>query len=251
MFQKHYRRVLGSCIIFNTPALFPVCGRNRGFFVCALTLMSDRDPCRRPFVLHSPLLVPPRVRTRVCVSACVQMLWKTVEPLLARFHKDRVVWLKGEGDQGSLSQLGTLLGHGTLASVLDQYPDYHLMAGSVTSPLSSAGAASGSSSTLKSPSFDKLLQQASPLGPSNPGFDPTPDPVIKSLVFADASAASSGAGAGASSPAATAAVPAVTAASAPAAPPASDAAPAPADDAATSSGDVTAVSTQLSDVTLS
>ena len=24
MFQKHYRRVLGSCIIFNTPTLFPV-----------------------------------------------------------------------------------------------------------------------------------------------------------------------------------------------------------------------------------
>jgi hypothetical protein len=41
-----------------------------------------------------------------------------VEPLLARFHSDRVVWLKGEADQTSLNRLGALLGRATLTNVL-------------------------------------------------------------------------------------------------------------------------------------
>jgi hypothetical protein len=53
-----------------------------------------------------------------------QALWKTVEPLLARFHSDRVVWLKGEADQNSLNQLGTLLGRATLTNVLGAVPSF-------------------------------------------------------------------------------------------------------------------------------
>jgi hypothetical protein len=84
----------------------------------------------------------------VCIT---QLLWKTVEPLLARFHRDRVLWLKGESDEKTLGQLRSLLGHATLTSVLDPFPDDRLMRREFVSP-------------AKSPTFQSLLRVASPLG---------------------------------------------------------------------------------------
>jgi hypothetical protein len=246
VFQKHYKRVLGSCIIFNTPVLFPVCKRGVGAGAWGRRRARYRSGSRGRVANMGRSVA--FQRGGGCVvdscgalpSACgVQTLWKTVEPLLARFHKDRVVWLKGEGDQGSLSQLGKLLGHGTLTSVLgaclvrawcgvlpavalspdppavravptlgmtlplaacqaayrarndqvcgvlclactavlDPYPDYRTMSACLSPPRSvgasldagagaSAGAVAGAgagTSTL-SPTFDRLLQRASPLG---------------------------------------------------------------------------------------